>query len=35
MIDFNNFLKVIKKSVLDNLQEGAEDNFDWQKEVIK
>lgn len=35
MIDFNNFLKVMKKSVLDNLEEKAEDNFDWQVDIIK
>jgi Ca2+-binding EF-hand superfamily protein len=35
MIDFDNFLKVMKKSVLDNLEEKAEDNFDWQVDVIK
>lgn len=35
MIDFENFLKVMKKSVLDNLDEKAEDNFDWQVDTIK
>ena len=35
MIDFNNFIKVMKKSVLDNLDERAEDNFDWQVDIIK
>lgn len=35
MIDFDNFLKVMKKSVLDNLEEKAEDNFDWQVDIIK
>ena len=35
MIDFNNFLKVMKKTVLDNLQERADDNFDWQLDIIK
>lgn len=35
MVDFNNYLKVMKKSVLDKLQEGREDNFDWQEGVIK
>lgn len=29
MVDFNNYFKVMKKSVLDTLQEGHEDNFDW------
>ncbi len=34
MIDFNNYLKVMKKSVLDDMKEGAEDNFDWQIGII-
>jgi hypothetical protein len=29
MIDFNNYLKVMKKSVLDDMKEGTGDNFDW------
>jgi Ca2+-binding EF-hand superfamily protein len=35
MIDFSNFIKVIKKTVLDNLEEKGEDNFGWQVDVIK
>lgn len=35
MIDFNNYLKVMKKSVLDDMNEGAEDNFDWQISIIQ
>jgi Ca2+-binding EF-hand superfamily protein len=35
LVDFNNFIKVMKKSVLDNLEERAEDNFDWQVDIIK
>ena len=35
MVDFNNFMKVMKKSVLDGLQENYEDNFDWQVDVLQ
>lgn len=34
MIDFANFLKVMKKSVLDHMTEGQEDNFDWSYGII-
>lgn len=35
MVDFNGYLRVMKKSVLDKLSEGPEDNFDWQINVIE
>ena len=35
MVDFSSFLKVMKKSVLDSLEDKAEDNFDWQLDIIR
>ena len=35
MIDFKTFLVVIKKTLVDNLNKGQKDNFDWQNETLK
>lgn len=35
MIDFKSFLRVIRKTLFDNLDENSKDTFNWENNVIK